>query len=152
MNIRKAIDSDINEIISLYHELMDYEMSLLKSDMLEIQLNWESKKTFEEIEKVLKDSTKIIFLAENKNRIVGFILGGISKGIKYKEGALDIYILEEHRGKGIGTQLMNKIFEWFRKEDCMSVMINAYADNKRAVDFYKKYGLVLLGETYKVKL
>ncbi len=100
----------------------------------------------------MKDPIKIIFIAEEQNEIIGFIVGAASKGIRYKEGLLDIYIKEEYRGKGIGTLLMDTMFEWFRKEDCRSVMINAYADNKLALDFYKKYGMVLLGETYKMKL
>ena len=37
MNIRKAIDPDTTDIMTLYHELMDFEMSLLKPGMLEIQ-------------------------------------------------------------------------------------------------------------------
>ena len=153
LNIRKAIDLDISDIITLYHELMDYEMGLLKPDMLEIQLNWESKKTREEIETVMNDPAKIIFLAENDdNETVGFIVGAVSKGIQDNEGLLDIYIMEQYRGKGIGTELMDTIFDWFRSENCKSVMINAYSDNKKAIEFYKKYGLELSGVTFKMKV
>ena len=54
--------------MTLYNELMEFEMSLLEGDM---------------------------------------------KDIKHKEGALDIYIKEEYRGMGIGTRLMNSLFEWY---------------------------------------
>ena len=47
---------------------------------------------------------------------------------------------------------MNCLFEWFREEGCKSVLINAYATNEKATRFYKKYGLELLSETYKMKL
>ncbi|MCK5038689.1 MAG: GNAT family N-acetyltransferase [Thermoplasmata archaeon] len=153
MNIRKAVDPDASDIMTLYHELMDFEMSLLKPDMLEVQLNWESKKTREDIGKIMKDPTKIIYLAEeDDSEIIGFIVGAASKGIRDNEGLLDIYIKEDHRGCGIGTMLMDKIFDWFRSENCKSVMINAYSDNKKAIEFYKKYGLELLGVTFKMKL
>lgn len=153
MNIRKAIDPDTSDIMTLYHELMDFEMSLLKPDMLKVQLNWETKKTREDIETIMKDPAKIIFLAEEENNeIIGFIVGAVSKGIQDNEGLLDIYIKEDHRGCGIGTMLMDQIFDWFRSRNCKSVMINAYSDNVKGIEFYKKYGLELLGVTFKMKL
>lgn len=171
MEIRKSRVSDLDEIMSLYSELMEFEMSLLEGDMKDIQLNWERKKTRGNIEGFLRNETMRIFVAEdddNETRddneirsdndikscknIQGFIVGATSKGIKHKEGSLDIYIREEYRGKGIGTGLMDRMFEWFREEGCASVLINAYAANSAATNFYKKYGLELLGETYKMKL
>ena len=153
MRIRKSRVSDLNEIMSLYNELMEFEMSLLEGDMRDIQLNWEKMKTRDNIEGFLRNETMRIYVAEDdNNKIQGFITGATSKGIKHKEGALDIFIREEYRGKGMGTRLMDVLLEWFREEGCRSVLINAYAVNEQATKFYKEYGLELLGETYKMKL
>ena len=152
MEIRVATNSDVEVIMALYSELMEFEMSLLNGDMKEIQLNWERKKTREDIEKILNDENMNLFVAEDSGGIQGFITGGISKGVKHPEGALDVYIREEHRGKGVGTRLMDRLCVRFREQGCKSVLVNAYAVNEPARRFYKKYGLELLGETYKKKL
>ena len=136
----KALGPERNN--GLYHELMEFEMCLLEGDLKDIQLNWEKKKTPDEIKKLLNDQTKMIFVAEDdNNKIQGSIVGATSKCIKHREGALDIFIKEKHRGKGIGTRLMDRLFEWFREEGCRSMLINAYAANEQATKFYKKYGV-----------
>jgi ribosomal protein S18 acetylase RimI-like enzyme len=153
MNIRKATISDAAEIMTIYNELMDYEMSLLEGDLKSIQLNWERKKTLENVEAYLLNENMRLFVAvDDDNKILGFITGAHSKGVKHREGRLDIFIRKEYREKGTGTALMDRMFEWFRDEDCISVLVNVYAANERAKEFYKKYGLELLGETYKMKL
>lgn len=94
----------------------------------------------------------MIFVAESNGKIVGFITGRISKGVKHKEGSFDIYIKSEFRGKGIGNELMNKLLKWFKTKNCKTVSLNVYSSNKKAKQFYKCLGFKLVSETYKKKI
>lgn len=152
MEIRKAKISDAQKIKELYRELREYELSLLEGDIKEISENMEFEKTEANISKIIKSRNSIIFVAENDNKPVGFITGRLLKGIKYYQGTFDIYIRNSFRGKNIGTELMHRLFAWFKKKGCKSSSVEVYSANEKAKAFYKKQGFKPAMETYKIKI
>ena len=58
----------------------------------------------------------------------------------------DLYVQEAYRGNGLGKQLLDKLFEEARKNNCKRVRWQVLDWNKPAIDFYKKLGATLDGE------
>ena len=89
-----------------------------------------------------KDKKK--FLSETlrccKNSVyehVGKVVGVVSSSADYIEG---LFVLPEFWGKGIGTELLNSAT--IGKDE---IFLQVYADNERAVNFYRKNGFEISG-------
>jgi GNAT superfamily N-acetyltransferase len=52
----------------------------------------------------------------------------------------DIYVRESFRRHKIGTELLKKVFEEAKKEDCRRVRWQVLNWNKPAIEMYRKYG------------
>ncbi len=82
----------------------------------------------------------IIFVAENDNEIVGFVIGGVS--IKNKKGwLLDIVVREDFRQKGIGTKLVTTCIRSTAKYCKRKVALTVEPKNP-AITLYKRLGFV----------
>lgn len=63
----------------------------------------------------------------------------------------DLGVLPDYRHKGIGTKLVNEFRKWCKARGYSHLYVNTYFEDPRAVEFYKKQGmipsdLVLIGE------
>ena len=96
-----------------------------------------------EIFKMLKkDGVAII----NK-KVVGLIMGIIPEYGKYdyldykcpKRGVItELVVSKNTRGKGIGKTLITTIENYFKLEGCEYVLVDVFAYNEKAINFYKK--------------
>jgi ribosomal protein S18 acetylase RimI-like enzyme len=82
----------------------------------------------------------LMFLAIDDSEVVGFAQGGPTE-----EGPADatvgaIYILPEYWGEGVGTELLDRLFDGFRANGLDSVWLAVMADNNVGRSFYEKYG------------
>lgn len=153
MKIRRAKLPDAGGIAKLYDELRKYELSLLGKEMRTIQLNWEGPKKTRQIKKWLRSKNVAVFVAEYDGKLAGFLTAGLSKGLKrFKEGSLDIYVKSGLRRKGIGARLMKEALGWFKSRGCGAVSLNVYSANRKAREFYEKFGFKSLSEMYKRKI
>ena len=110
------------------------------------------------MEKMLDDVRKMrgkLLVAVVDGEIVGFTQGVI---IEHKEGEDAIYDLThaaakegwigllfvevEFRGQGIGRGLLDKMKEHFKENNCSCVKLLVLAENKNAIEIYKKSGFV----------
>ncbi|KAL3819065.1 hypothetical protein ACJIZ3_004970 [Penstemon smallii] len=73
-------------------------------------------------------------------------VGSIACRLEKKEsGAVCVYImtlgvLAPYRGLGIGTKLLNHVFEHCMKQNIGEVYLHVQTNNEDAIDFYKKFG------------
>ncbi len=82
------------------------------------------------------------FVAEEDGRVVGFALYYIRystwKGQRlYLE---DIYVEPEHRGRGIGARLFERVVQDGRERGLNGMVWQVLDWNEPALDFYRKYG------------
>ncbi len=55
----------------------------------------------------------------------------------------DLYVKEEFRGHGIGTELINKVIEYAKTSNCQKVKWQVSEWNKPAIEFYKSLGATI---------
>jgi GNAT superfamily N-acetyltransferase len=58
----------------------------------------------------------------------------------------DLYVKPEHRGKGIGTALLDKIFEKAKSENCRRLRWQVLNWNTPAIKMYEKAGAIIDNE------
>lgn len=134
--IRKAIKTDIPDIIKLIKELAEFEKLL---NMVEI--------TEANLEKVLFGDEKFVevLIAEYDDELAGQALffknfsTFVGKPGIYLE---DLYVKPEYRGKGIGKALLQKIISIAKERDYGRVEWCVLDWNKTAIDFYKSLGAI----------
>jgi RimJ/RimL family protein N-acetyltransferase len=99
------------------------------------------------IEKILSEPNSILFVAENENKLVGFI-AVISSNLKRNRHSANIVlgVLEDYRGQGIATKLFNKAFEWAKEVRISRLGLTVIKENNKAFNLYKKMGFALEGE------
>ena len=92
----------------------------------------------------LSNSDSKIFIAINKNtdKLIGFIqLYPLFSTVSLKRQWMlnDFYVLETERKKGVGTILMNTVFEYF-KDKAKGCILVTDKTNTAAKEFYNKLG------------
>lgn len=150
--IRKAKKSDFDSILKLAKQLWDTEkvfFSNLKDDYFADE---QAKSLL--LNNILKRKSHFL-VAEENNKIIGYIYGYVSRADLYKKkvGYIDqIVVDEEYRRQGICNKLMNSFTEIMKKYGCGYIELNAFKQNIPAVECYKKYGFKEYSVFYMKKL
>jgi len=124
MTIRKAQAKDKKAISDLYYQLYPRH---------------KGPKKLIPIEKFQAKS--LLFVAEKNNKVVGFIWGTfINYGIS-RYGYIDeLFVKQEFRGKEIGSSLIKRILEEFKKLKAWSLFVSIEKRDKKVLSFYRKLG------------
>lgn len=98
------------------------------------------------IENLEKKTNSIILVAEAENELIGymFILGGGANRQKHA-AYIVVGILKEHRGKGVGTDLFNKMEQWALSHNMHRLELTVIIDNSAGVSLYNKMGFEIEG-------
>jgi ribosomal protein S18 acetylase RimI-like enzyme len=91
----------------------------------------------------------IVLVAEEKGHIVGFASGRIETRLErdrlavidFRNGVvLELYVSPPWRRRGLGSELLAMLDEHFRARGCQACMIEVFAPNGGARDFYSRLG------------
>ena len=146
LTLRFAQPGDGTALFALIKGLADYE-----------KLSHTVTGSAEELEKHLFGSQKDVeaILAEKGNKSVGFALffhnysTFLTKPGIYLE---DIFVLPEYRQQGIGKALLKKVAQVSAERDCGRLEWSVLDWNEPAINFYKKYGVIMEPEWVTCKL
>lgn len=143
MNIRKAEKRDIPQI-----ETLLFQVAKVHSDgRPDLFQSGQKKYTTEELEELLKDENRPIFVAEENDIILGYAFciyqendSNLMTDIKtlYID---DLCVLENQRGQHVGTQIYDYVLDVARENGCYNVTLNVWECNPGAKKFYEKCGL-----------
>lgn len=144
MEIRKAKIDDLRKIQELNLILCKDEERAYNYGT---DLNWTFSKDGENYfkEKII-GKTSITFVAIKDKEIVGYLSGGLTKSEAYRSVSQiseieTMFVLEEFRSLGVGKMLYEKFKEWSKGEGVGIIRVEATAQNKKGINFYKKMGL-----------
>ena len=143
MNIRRANIKDTEKIKDLLNQVLTVHHNG-RPDIFKANCR---KYTDSELEEIIKDDTRPIFVAE-ENEVMGYTFCVI-KETRNDNILTDIKTLyiddlcvdENARGKHVGTALFEYVKEYARKIGCYNVTLNVWSCNESAQSFYEKQGL-----------
>lgn len=143
--IRKGIEADLEQALSLVKELAAYEKA---PDEVEVTLkemhNWGFG----------KDKLFEFFVAEHHHKIVGIALY-YYKYSTWKGKCLlleDIIVTESYRRYGLGSKLFNQVALVAKQQQVRRMEWQVLDWNEAAINFYKKYDALFDGEWMNGKL
>ncbi len=94
--------------------------------------------------KVPRISKKKIYVAEDEGKLIGYCLGEIRRRppiytLREMAFVSDLAVTLRYQRKGLGEELMEKMFEWFKEKGLTYVDLHVAAQNEPAIAFYKKH-------------
>lgn len=145
-NIERATADDLPSIQELTKKLFDYEIENDFDDNIELEWSYSAEGKKELQDRITsKDSIGLV------NRVDGKVAGYLIGLIRDEEtGRLDakfaelehMFVNENERGKGIGEELVEEFKDWAKKNKLNKIKVNVSFNNKKAIEFYKKVGLM----------
>lgn len=143
MKIREINVEDAENFINLIKEVEANSEFMLMGAGERKTTPEQQRKQLEIIE---QQSNSTIFIAENEGKLVGYLIamGGTVKKTKHS-AYLVIGILEDYRGKGIGSALFRKLEEWAKKHCISRLELTTVTLNEAGVALYKKSGFEIEG-------
>lgn len=140
MNIRKATLDDLATVQDLNHDLFIWDA---KSDPA-LNVEWPYNKGAEYFTKIISGEKGVCFVAEDNDAIIGYLAGCKCNDnecmLAPRAEVENMFVREDYRGKGVGTQLIQAFFDWSKGQGINHVLVGAYTKNEPAVAFYKKQG------------
>jgi GNAT superfamily N-acetyltransferase len=135
-NFYELVNSTANDI----KDIIDYKCDNIF--MYDYNLNNQEK---ERIRKYVENDILVELNNFKMIKVDGILIGTVGV-INYEDGKMidEIFILEEYRNRGIGTDIINNILNKNNK-----VYLWVYIDNIRAVKLYKRLGFKVKEETDK---
>ena len=143
--IREATMDDLKPLAELYKEFRIY---LNRLDPQDFDVPDDS--SCENIVKYLLEKSPYNFervlCHETNNVIDGFVSysmhsHGPAEGPDGRVSIYDIFVVENARRKGIGTELFNELYRLAKEKSCKFVWLDVHFENIAAQKFYEKMGL-----------
>lgn len=143
MYIRKAEKKDIPQIEELLFQVANIHAEG-RPDLFQKD---QKKYTVEELEQIMQDDNRPIYVAEENQRILGYafcIFQENTSSLMTDIRTLyidDLCVQEDARGENIGRQIYNYVLNVARQSGCYNVTLNVWECNQGAKKFYEKCGL-----------
>lgn len=100
--------------------------------------NWDQRKV-RHIDADCDANPDGIFVYEEEGKVIGYITTRLDEFAK--TGWIpNMAVAEGHQGKGIGSQLLDKAFEYFRENGMELVRIETLVQNEVGAHLYRKFG------------
>lgn len=149
IEIREARKDDLRDIVTM---LADDELGQQRESVAH-PLSRAYIRAFDEIE---ADDRQMLMVAVLDGHVVGTLQISIIPGLARKgttRGQLEaIRISRHHRGKGIGSELINWAVDECRRRQCGLVQLTSDKTRTEAHDFYSRMGFVATHEGFKLEL
>ena len=148
MKIIEYEEKYLEDVRDLLVELEEYIISIDKDNLDRIHNDYRKLMALRDLQEV-KDNNGKCYLAIIDNKVVGLEMGAIHKYGDFdyldykcpKRGVItELVVTKNIRSKGIGKELMKRIEEYFLEQGCEYVLIDVFAYNNKALDFYDKNG------------
>ena len=134
MEIRSAVSNDYQELMALYNKFVG-------SDRY-------SRYDNDSFNKVLQSKTNFIFVAVDKNILIGFAAFSVRLVVRYPKliAELDeLFVDETYRRLGVGKMLMTVVLGKAIELNCYRLYIESHYDHKAAHIFYESLGFTNYG-------
>lgn len=144
--IRKVKPEDARQYLNLvnlvwrvaYKHIFPEEVFVERESLIEERI-----KTFNE--NFYNDNSKLVYVAEHNNKIVGVIMGRIDSGYEYFDemGYADLealYIHPDYQGLGIASKFKKIFISWAKENGATKFVVGVLKDNAKARKVYETWG------------
>jgi len=137
--VREAIPADIDQIIELIHEHMEYEGAAINKTMGGKALSFH----------LFSAKTITCLVAEHDSKIVGYAT--FMQQFSTWEAGFYLYVdclymKETARGRGTGKKMMQVIINRAKTMNCLEIQWQTPSFNKQAIGFYRHLGATSLNK------
>ncbi len=138
----------LEDVKDLLVELEEYLVGIDKDNLEQIHEEYRDMMAVLDLDEVNNNCGKC-YLALDYNNVIGLVMGCIFPYEKYdyldykcpKRGEVtELVIAKNARNKGVGKLLLQKIEKYFNSLECEYVIIDVFAYNEGAINFYNKNG------------
>ena len=128
-------------------ELEEYILTIDKDNLDQLHPEYRDKMAVLDLKEVKENNGKC-FLAVEGDRVVGLIMGIVGTYDEYdyldykcpKRGEItELVVSQKVRSKGIGKELMKVMEQYFKDNGCEYVLVDVFAYNDNAINFYEKH-------------
>lgn len=138
----------LENVRDLLVELEEYILEIDRDHLDQLHPDYREKMALYDLGELEKNEGKC-FLAMDEGKVVGLIMGMIRSYeeqdyLDYtcpKSGIItELIISKKSRGKALGKQLMTKMEEYFLQKGCEYMLVDVFAYNHKAIQFYEHEG------------
>ncbi|MBP3708024.1 MAG: GNAT family N-acetyltransferase [Clostridia bacterium] len=146
MQIIEYEDKYLEDIRNLLVELEEHIISVDKDNLDQLHSEYREKMALLDLKDVREKNGKCYIAVEN-DKAIGLIMGIIPKYEEFdyldyrcpKRGIVtELVVTKKVRSNGIGMKLLSKMEEYFKYSKCEYVLIDVFAYNEEAINFYSK--------------
>ena len=148
MKIIEYEDKYLKDVRDLLTEPEEYIVSIDKDELDQVHPVYHEKMALVDLDEV-KNNNGICYLAIEDDRAIGLIMGTIPPYDEYdyldykcpKRGIItELIVTSKIRSRGVGQALMEKMEEYFKSNGCECALVDIFAYNENAINFYDKKG------------
>lgn len=123
----------------------------LKSDPQAFGKSYDEEKEYTKERWIERINTGVILLALVKNKVVGTISYYIEQKESTTAHIVGVFVTKEHRGKGIGGQLLYEILRKINQERTIKkALLSVNIEQQAAISLYQKYGFKIRSKKKQV--
>ena len=148
MEIVEYSEKYLEDVTDLLGELEESIISIDKDELDQLHPEYREKMAILDLEEVREWNGKCYLAIEN-DKAVGLIMGIIPGYEEFdyldykcpKRGEItELVVSKNIRSKGIGRELMKVMEDYFKENNCEYVLVDVFAYNEKAINFYEKSG------------
>jgi GNAT superfamily N-acetyltransferase len=141
IQIRKGVAGDVEILVTFLQHLFAIE----KDFMTDADRHRAGLRLL-----LAEPNSRTIFVAEADGVVVGMVTAQIVVSTSiggYSILLEDMYVASGFRRKGVGSKLMEQAIVWGSEHDALRIQLVAAGANTRALQFYRRAGLLRSGMT-----
>lgn len=138
----------LEDVRDLLTELEEYIVSIDEDSLDQVHPEYREKMALVDLSEV-NNNNGICYLAVENQKAIGLIMGTIPPYNEYdhldykcpKRGIItELIVTSKIRSKGVGQALIDKMENYFKLNDCEYILVDIFAYNEKAINFYHKKG------------
>lgn len=139
----REVNNDAEGLVRLIKQVeSDSQYMLFEAGERNIEPDQQVKR----IEAMKKDGKSTIFVAEEKDELIGHLIVMGGNAIRNKHSVyLVIGILSHYRGLGVGTKLFEELEKWAMVHQIHRLELSVVTHNEAGLRLYKKMGFKIEG-------
>ena len=141
--IREGEQEDLDAVAALWEELTRLHHALDNRFWIRAERGRQAYRDW--VAEGLDEDSRMLIVAEAAGRVVGFIHGMLKDAPaplapRLTGHVTDLIVVEDHRGRGVGTRLVEAASRRFREKEAQELTLNAAVCNRRAREFWGAMG------------